>query len=66
DGEIADNIIRNPINALLKSGYFVFDEENNLFMVKQEIVPLLTQDEREEIRNTCNQRLAAYYCSLGK
>lgn len=66
DGEIADNIIRNPINALLKSGYFVFDEENNLFMVKQEIVPLLTQDEREEIRNTCNQRLAAYYSSLGK
>ena len=64
DFEIADNIIRNPVNALLKSGYFDYDEAKKVFSVKRVFATVITDDDREEIRKVCNQKLKAYYVAI--
>lgn len=64
DGEIADNIIRNPVNALLKSGYFGYIEKCQVFSVKRSVAAQITDENREEIRKACNRKLKAYYTTI--
>ena len=64
DGEIADNILRNPVNALLKSNYFEYDDNRQIFSVKRSVAAYVTDENREEIRKTCNRKLKAYYTTI--
>lgn len=64
EGEIADNILRNPVNALLKSSYFEYDDNKQIFSVKRSIAAQITDENREEIRRACNRKLKAYYTTI--
>ena len=57
DNEIADNIKRNPVRALMNSGYFDYDEAKLIFSVKQKKKKNFTNE-------TCYQKLKAYYIAI--
>lgn len=64
NGEIVDNILRNPVNALLKSSYFEYDDNRQIFSVKRVIAAQITDENREEIRKACDRKLKAYYTTI--
>lgn len=64
DNEIADNIVRNPVKALMNSGYFNYDETKSVLSVQRSIAKKLSEDDREEIHKACNQKLKTYYIAI--
>lgn len=66
DEMIADNILANPVKALLKSGYFSYDPKNQKFGIVESISIKITTEDVELIKSICNQKLQAYFSSLGK
>lgn len=66
DEMIADNILANPVKALLKSGYFEYSPNNQEFRIIKRITEQISQDEIEALKSICQQRLYAYFSSLGK
>ena len=66
DQMIADNILANPVKALLKSGYFSYDPKNQKFGIVESISIKITTEDVELIKSICNQKLQAYFSSLGK
>lgn len=55
------NLIRNPIDALCRSGFFEYDTENKIFSFSNDIYDGLTLDEIDEIYNVCRFRLHNYF-----
>lgn len=64
DDEIMHNIIRNPIQALIKSSYFQFDECTKVFSINDKLISEITEQDRDEIRKACKRKLNAYYHSI--
>ena len=66
DEMIADNILSNPVKALLKSGYFEYSPENQSFRITENIAEQISKDEIETLKSICQQKLYTYFSSLGK
>ena len=66
DEAIADNILSNPINALLKSGYFEYTSKNQIFRIIEPISLKMTEEDIVLIKSICEQKLHTYFSSLGK
>ena len=64
DNEIADNIKQNPVRVIMNSGYFEYDKDKLMFSVKQKKKKNFTNENREEVRKTCYQKLKAYYIAI--
>lgn len=61
---VRDNLIRNPVNALLHSGFFEYDEENEVFSFTNDIYDALTIEEIDEISDLCDYRLQRYFKNM--
>lgn len=66
DETIADNILSNPINALLKSGYFEYISKNQVFRIIEPISLKMKEEDITLIKSICEQKLQAYFSALGK
>jgi len=66
DEMIADNILANPIKALLKSGYFEYVPNSQEFRIVKSIAEQITKNEISVLESFCRQKLQAYFSSLGK
>lgn len=66
DEMIADNILSNPVKALLKSGYFEYFPNNQQFGFIRGIADQICKDDIEMLEAICQQKLQAYFSSLGK
>lgn len=58
------NVIVNPINALMNSGLFGYDEVNRLFYIKNEIYDSLTLALVDKIEKVCQARLSDYFKNI--
>lgn len=61
DKEIISNLISNPVKALLKSGFFSYDEDAQTFSILPEIWEKMDVFSKSEIKRICIQRLSEYY-----
>lgn len=61
--KIADNIMKNPIRALLLSGFFSLDVAKSSFGLNLELWTILSEEEKKLIRELCNCKLDKYYAS---
>ena len=58
------NVIVNPINALMNSGLFEYDDVNRLFYIKSEIYDSLTLVLVDKIERICKARLSDYFKNI--
>ena len=58
------NVIVNPINALMNSGLFEYDEANRLFYIKSEIYDSLTLVLVDKLEKICKARLNDYFKNI--
>ena len=61
DTKILSNITRNPLNALLLSNYFEYDNVTQRFGFKAEIWPYISEDGRTKMKDAAKARLIKYY-----
>lgn len=61
DKEIESNLIRNPVAALCKSGFFTYDQTTRMFSLRQEIYDGLTVDDVDTVLQICQMRLTDYF-----
>lgn len=66
DEMIADNILVNPVKALLNSGYFEYSPNNQEFGLVRSIAEQICKNDIEMLEGICQQKLQAYFSSLGK
>lgn len=66
DEMIADNILANPVKALLKSGYFEYLPASQEFRIVNNIAKQISETDISTIAEVCQQKLYAYFSSLGK
>lgn len=66
DEMIADNILANPVKALLNSGYFEYSPNNQEFGLVKSIAEQICKEDIETIEAICQQKLQTYFSSLGK
>lgn len=58
-------IIRYPIPALMKSGYFVYDKTNKVFSLVPELKAELEKRGSADVEKVCRGRLIHYFTNLG-
>ena len=61
DKQIAANLVSNPVKALCESGFFFFNEKEQIFSLSPEIWPFLDKGNKAAITKICKQRLKEYY-----
>ena len=61
DQQIADNIIANPVDALVKSGFFVYNDEKKVFAVRPEIWRSIDPKCKRTLTMICEERLNDYF-----
>lgn len=61
DQQIAENIIANPVHALVEGGFFFFNKETNIFFVTPEVWSVLDRKNKAEITHICNQKIEEYF-----
>lgn len=61
DKQIAANLVSNPVKALCESGFFFFNEKEQIFSLSPEIWPFLDKGNKATITKICKQRLKEYY-----
>ena len=59
--DIRRNLIANPVKALVNSGFFLFNQDNDELMLLPELWLLLDKNAKICIRTICQQRLDKYY-----
>lgn len=58
------NVIVNPINALMNSGLFAYDDYNWLLYIKDEVYDSLTLAQVDRIEKICRLRLNDYFRNI--
>jgi hypothetical protein len=61
DQQIAENIIVNPVKALVESGFFFYNKETEVFSLSPEIWDALDRKSKAALTRICNQRLKDYF-----
>ena len=61
DQQIADNIIANPVDALVKSGFFVYDDEKKVFSIRTEIWHSIDPKCKRTLAMICEEKLKSYF-----
>lgn len=61
DQQIEGNIISNPVRALVESGFFFYNEENEVFSVSPEIWSAIDRKYKAALTRICNQKLKEYF-----
>ena len=59
--QIMANLISNPIKALVASGYFYYNEENQVFSVSPEIWNAMDRGKKASLTKTCKKKIKEYY-----
>jgi hypothetical protein len=63
NGDIADNIITNPVRALVSSGYFLYDTDIHTFKIDPSVWSTLNDKDKSDICAICRTKLEKYYSS---
>ncbi len=61
DQQIAGNIISNPVKVLVESGFFFYNEADELFSMSPEIWNVLDRKHKAVLTRICNQKLKDYF-----
>lgn len=61
DKQIIENLIANPVKALVGSGYFFYNEDSRVFSISPEIWNAIDESSKATITSLCHQRLKYYY-----
>lgn len=61
DQQIIKNLLDNPVKALLKSGYFIYNEESQIFSISPDVWGQMDNSSRSAIIKICYQKLREYY-----
>ena len=61
DQQIAGNIISNPVKVLVESGFFFYNEEDEVFLLSPEIWNALDRKYKVKLTRICNQKLKDYF-----
>ena len=56
-----DNIIANPVDALVKSGFFVYDDEKKVFSIRTEIWHSIDPKCKRTLAMICEEKLKSYF-----
>lgn len=59
--QILANLIANPVKALVTSGYFFYNKEEQLFSVSPDIWNAMKQGQKTALKQICTQKLKEYY-----
>lgn len=59
--QIIANLISNPVKALCESGFFFFNEQNQVLSMSPEIWSVLDRGSKSMLTRICRQRLKEYY-----
>ena len=61
DKQISDNIIANPVHALVNSGFFFYNAAEELFMMSPEIWRVVDHKSKLRLLKICREKLNLYY-----
>ena len=61
DKQIIANLISNPVKALCESGFFFFNEQDQIFSLSPEIWNALDKGSKAMLTRICRQKLKEYY-----
>ena len=59
--QIMTNLIANPVKALVASGYFFYNEEDQVLSVSPEIWSAMNRGKKSSLTRICKQKLQEYY-----
>jgi len=59
--QIAENLLANPIRALVDSGYFVYNNDTQVFSISPPIWASMDKEKKAALARTSSQRLKEYY-----
>lgn len=59
--QVIANLLSNPVKALCESGYFFYNENDQVFSLSPELWGALERGSKAMITRICRQRLSAYY-----
>lgn len=59
--QIMANLIANPVKALVASGYFFYNEEDQVLSVSPEIWSAMNRGKKSSLTRICKQKLQEYY-----
>ena len=59
--QVIANLLSNPVKALCESGYFFYNENEQVFSLSPELWGALEKGSKAMITRICRQRLSAYY-----
>ena len=60
-GQIAANVIANPVKALVKSGFFEYTANDKLFFLHPKLKKEITEIKTAKLIDICKERLEQYY-----
>ena len=61
DQQIEGNIISNPVKVLVESGFFFYNEKNDVFSISPEIWAVIDSKHKASLTRICNQKLKDYF-----
>lgn len=61
DQQIVGNIISNPVKALVESGFFFYNEADEVFSMSPEIWGAIDRKHKAALTRICNQKLKDYF-----
>lgn len=61
DQQIVGNIISNPVKVLVESGFFFYNEENDVFSISPEIWTVIDSKHKAALTRICYQKLKDYF-----
>ena len=59
--QIEQNLIANPVKALVASGFFTYDEKKHVFSISSSIWETIKHGQESAITTICENKLEAYY-----
>ena len=59
--QVMDNLVANPVKALVASGYFFYNEEKQQFSISPEIWCAMKRGKKASMTKICKQKLKEYY-----
>jgi len=61
DQQIEENIISNPVKVLVESGFFFYNEKDEVFSIAPDIWSVLDKKHKAMLTRICNQKLEEYF-----
>ena len=61
DQQIVRNIISNPVKVLTESGFFFYNETDEVFSISPEIWDVIDRKNKAALTRICNQKLKDYF-----